>query len=72
MKLQRKHIRREYNEGHPDEGGDGYWVELAAGWKSADDPVGAVHSLHEDTRREAYAVGVLPCRCHDCMTELKP
>ena len=66
MKLKKEHIREEWNEGHPDNGGDGYWVALKSGWKSDDDPVGVVHCIHEDTKREAYRVGVMPCNCRDC------
>jgi hypothetical protein len=66
MKLQKKHISSEWNEGHPDEGGDGYWVSLKPGWKSDDDPVGVLHCIHEDTKRAAYRIGVMPCNCRDC------
>lgn len=67
MKLQKTHIETEWNEGHPDSGGDGYWVSLKIGWKSADDPIGCVHCIHEDSRRECYAIGVLPCDCKECV-----
>ena len=67
MKLKPSHIKSQWSEGHPNEGGDGYWIELVPGWKSASDPVGNLHTIHEDTRREAAAVGVLKCNCKDCL-----
>lgn len=51
---------------------DGYWIELKAGWKSADDPVGVCHTIHEDTRREALDVGCMRCDCVECNAEAKP
>lgn len=65
-KVRKSEVAEEWNEGHPDAGGDGYWIALKAGWKSASDPVGAVHSIHEDTAARARAESVLPCRCDDC------
>lgn len=67
MKLRAEHIREQWSEGHPDDGGDGYWIALQPGYKSADDPIGVLHTIHEDTRREAFAVGVMRCECSDCM-----
>jgi hypothetical protein len=66
MKLLKKYIQSEWDEGHPVTGGDGYWIILKPGWKWNGDPVGEVHSIHEDTRRKAHAEGVLPCHCQDC------
>jgi hypothetical protein len=66
MEVKKEHIREEWNEGHPDDGGDGYWIALKSGWRWDGDPVGAVHSIHEDTRRAAHQQGVLPCGCADC------
>jgi len=66
MKVTKRHIEEEYNEGHPDRGGDGYWIHLKAGWKNADDPVGALHIIHEDTRKEARACHVMRCQCEEC------
>jgi hypothetical protein len=66
MKIRKEHIREQWDEGHPDDGGDGYWIALVAGWKSADDPIGNLHVIHEDTRRDALEVGVMRCDCRDC------
>jgi hypothetical protein len=66
FKLTQAHILREYDDGHPDEGGDGYWIELNRGWKSAGDSIGAVHAIHEDTRSAARSERVLPCNCEAC------
>lgn len=70
MKLKPYHIVEEWNEGHPEDGGDGYWIALKSGWKSEEDTVGAVHTIHENTRRECYQVGVLRCECPDCKPSL--
>jgi hypothetical protein len=63
MKLTTKHIREEWDEGE-----DGYWIALMPGWKWDGDPVGACHTIHEDTRSEAKRQGVLRCDCEDCRT----
>ena len=61
MKLQRKHIREEW-----DEGDDGYWIDLVPGWKWDDDTLGNCHIIHEDNKVSAYRQGVMPCNCNDC------
>lgn len=66
VRLRACYIAEEWNEGHPDNGGDGYWIALKPGWKSAEDPVGCVHIIHGDTRALAHAVDVMPCACDDC------
>jgi len=66
MKLKKEHIREEWNEGNPDEGGDGYWIALNLGWKWNGDPVGSCHTIHENTKREAHRQGVMRCACEDC------
>ena len=66
MKIKKEHVSEEWSEGHPDEGGDGYWIALKSGWKWAGDPAGCVHTIHEDTRKLAYAESVLRCDCKDC------
>ena len=43
-------IQSEENEGHPDDGGDGYWIHLKSGWK-----IDGTGSAHEDTRSQALA-----------------
>jgi hypothetical protein len=55
MRLKKEHVEEEW---HDD---DGYWVALRRGFKSDDDPLGRLHTIHENTRREAYRVGVLVC-----------
>ena len=59
QKLSKKHVLREWDEGHPDEGGDGYWVDLVVGWKWAGDLSGCVTTIHEATRRECYSQRVI-------------
>jgi hypothetical protein len=51
---------------------DGYWIDLKPGWRSGQDPVGCLHGIVEDTKREAYSwlTSVLPCDCEDCKREL--
>lgn len=66
MKLKKEHIREEWSEGNPDDGGDGYWIALAAGWKWDGDPVGICHTIHESTKRAARRQGVMRCACEDC------
>lgn len=70
MKLRKSHVAEEWNEGHPDNGGDGYWIVLKSGWKWDSDPVGAVHSIHEDTKVKAWQGGVMRCQCSDCKSSL--
>lgn len=63
MKLERKHIKREWNEDREEDGGDGYWIVLQPGWKWDGDLIGVVHAIHENTKREAHRQGVVPCNC---------
>jgi hypothetical protein len=65
-KLQKMYVEEEWDEGHPDDGGDGYWVALKHGWKWAGDPIGVLHTIHTDTRSDAYREYVLPCNCPEC------
>ena len=48
--------------------GDGYWIELAKGWKNGQDPVGTLHTIHENTKREArsWVKAAVPCHCDEC------
>jgi len=52
---------------------DGYWIDLTPGWKSGDDPIGCVHGIHEDTKREALAKmkSVMKCDCDECEELIK-
>lgn len=47
---------------------DGYWIELARGWKNGDDPLGICHGIVEDTKRQALEKlkGVIVCDCVEC------
>ena len=63
VRVRPEHIRTEWSEGHPDDGGDGYWIALKPGWRWADD---VVHCIHEDTRAKAHRECVVPCACRDC------
>jgi len=66
MKLRQEHIAEEWDEGHPKDGGDGYWIFLKSGWKWDGDPMGNCHIIHEDTKQEARNQGVLKCECKEC------
>lgn len=49
---------------------DGLWVDLANGWKNTyDEPLGALHGIHENTVRDACnrMPSVLPCDCEFCL-----
>jgi hypothetical protein len=69
MKLKRKHIREEWDEGHPDMGGEGYWIALKSGWKWTGDPMGNCHTIHENTRNMAWKQGVMCCECVECKSD---
>lgn len=71
VRVSSKHIHEEWSEGHPDEGGDGYWITLKPGWKWAGDAMGNLHCIHEDTKRAARAENVMPCGCDGCTRTLK-
>lgn len=60
IKVSKRVIAREYRDS------DGYWIELKRGYRSANDPMGYEHQIHENTKRDAYAVGVLVCGCSYC------
>jgi hypothetical protein len=64
--MQKSRIEKEWDEGNPDSGGDGYWISLCKGWKWAGEPVGALHTIHEKTKRQARRQSVIPCDCPDC------
>lgn len=66
IRLKQAHIRSEWDEGHPRNGGDGYWISLKSGWRSAADPCEPLHTIHEDTKTKARNQFVLPCECSDC------
>jgi len=59
-KLAKRHIEEEYRDV------DGYWVYLKPGYKNSLDPLGNLHIMSEDTKRECYQHGVLPCDCDEC------
>lgn len=63
MKLTKRHIQLE----ELDE--DGYWIYLKPGLKDGNDPLAVLHTIHEDTRKEAYRHEVLICLCDDCRRE---
>ena len=52
---------------------NGIWVSYKAGWKSYTDPVGNLHSDHEDTVATLVvcARNAMPCDCDDCKLELE-
>lgn len=51
---------------------DGWWVAYKPGWKSSTDPVGELHSEHEDTKRQVMALvrKAMRCDCVDCQIGL--
>jgi hypothetical protein len=55
-----KHTASEYQDS------DGYWIDLKRGWKWSGDALGAVHSIHEETRSQARRETVTPCFCQQC------
>lgn len=57
----KKHIAKEWLDE------DGYWVELKSGFKCGNDPLGVVHTIHEDTKKQAYMQGVMQCHCPACV-----
>jgi hypothetical protein len=64
VKVKKEHIREEWDEGHPDNGGEGYWIALKEGWCDAGNP--QCHGIHEDTKRLAHQEYVMKCNCPDC------
>jgi hypothetical protein len=65
MKLRKEHVAKEWDEGHPNDGGNGYWISLKSGWKWDGDP-DPRHLIHDDTKDEAWREGVVPCQCKYC------
>lgn len=52
---------------------DGWWATYKPGWKSASDPVGALHGDHESTKAalmKAIRLAI-PCTCPDCVPKVK-
>jgi len=47
---------------------DGYWIALKPGWCNAFEP--GCHTIHEDTRSEAYDVPIEKCECGECLQEM--
>jgi hypothetical protein len=47
---------------------NGYWVNLNNGWKDGSDPLGAGHTIHEDTQSDCSRAmaSVMLCDCEDC------
>lgn len=60
MKLAKRHIEEEFTDS------DGHWIYLKPGLKNDLDPLGNLHIISEDTRRECFKRGVLICDCKDC------
>ena len=72
----REHIERmAHVESVSDERGsdDGVWAYYRPGWKSASDPLGAVHADHEDNWSELRQVAkeAVVCKCEECMRQRK-
>jgi len=64
LKLTKRFVEEQFRDS------DGFWVYLKPGWKSDQDPIGNLHLMSEDTKRECYNHGVLPCDCEDCRKEI--
>jgi hypothetical protein len=45
---------------------DGYWIALKSGYQDSGNPT--CHTIHEDTKAEAYSYlsSVIPCDCWEC------
>jgi hypothetical protein len=63
MKIKKQYIVEEWHDE------DGYWIALKAGWKWEDDPLGCVHTIHEDTKAQAHAQEVVRCECQECLND---
>ena len=53
---------------------DGIWVYLVYGYKNGfDDPVGALHIIHENTVKDVLmrVSGIKPCACKECRANMK-
>ena len=70
FRVKPEHIAEEWDEGRERDGGDGYWISLKSGWKNAIDPIGALHSIHEDTKTKARRELVMRCDCKNCTADL--
>ena len=49
---------------------DGIWADLRAGWRNSyDEPIGALHGIHENTARDVLrrVRGIVPCDCPECV-----
>lgn len=64
VKVSKKHIDDQWSEKAM---GDGYWISLKQGWKWGGDPLGVVHCIHEDTKKQAMRETVMRCNCSDCI-----
>ncbi len=60
MKVRKSQVAEEWRDS------DGYWIALKPGWKSGSDPLGNLHTIHEDTSALAWAEPVMPCHCQEC------
>lgn len=43
---------------------DGYWIALQGLVCAANDP--QCHQIHENTKAEAHAIGIMECPCREC------
>lgn len=67
MKLKQSHIADEWDESNTE---DGYWISLKPGYKWDGDLLGCVHTIHEDTKKEAHKEHVVVCNCKDCCSQI--
>ena len=67
MKLEKSMIEEENGYANGEEGEGGYWIYLAPGFCSDEDPLCPLHTIHEYTKREAYTKWtVRRCDCDEC------
>jgi len=68
MRLQKKHIEDEWDEGDPSNGGHGYWVALKRGWRWEYDSnsIDPRHTMRRDTRADVFAEEIERCDCPRC------
>lgn len=50
-----------------------YWINLNPGWRSMEDPLYPIHSIHCQTKGECYdeLKECVPCDCEECRSALE-
>lgn len=57
-----------YEVGNFEPGRRDYWINLNPGWRSMEDPIHPLHSIHCQTKGECYDElrDCVPCSCSEC------